>query len=91
LQQGTTSQAAEKLPLSAKSRGFVTGHDFSRAANAAKNNVGLWPLQNHPAHQAELQAFSAARLALVDLSHHPGRNSSQKMPSAKSPRLRDVS
>jgi hypothetical protein len=29
-------QAAEKLILGAKSQGFVTGHDFSRAENVPK-------------------------------------------------------
>jgi hypothetical protein len=34
--QGTTSQTAEKLPLQPANSCFVTGHDFSRAENAAK-------------------------------------------------------
>jgi hypothetical protein len=29
-------QAAEKLGIDTNLQGFVTGHDFSRAANAAK-------------------------------------------------------
>jgi hypothetical protein len=37
--QGTTLQAAKKL----NKRGFVTGHDFSRADNASKMNRALAP------------------------------------------------
>ena len=34
-------QAAEKLIRAAKFRGFVTGHDFSRADKPNQINVGL--------------------------------------------------
>jgi len=36
-------QAAEKLGIDTNLQGFVTGHDFSRAANSRKK-AGLWPL-----------------------------------------------
>jgi hypothetical protein len=36
-------QAAEKLGIDTNLQGFVTGHDFSRAANAAKRTWALAP------------------------------------------------
>jgi hypothetical protein len=39
--QGTTSRAAEELIGRHKLKGFVKGHDFSRAANAAKSTRAL--------------------------------------------------
>jgi hypothetical protein len=39
-------QAAEKLIQVANFTCLVSGHDFSRADNANKINVGLQPLQN---------------------------------------------
>jgi hypothetical protein len=42
--QGTTSQLAEKLVWTR----FVTGHDFSRAAKAAKSTWALAPAQFRP-------------------------------------------
>jgi hypothetical protein len=41
--KGWALQAAEKLDLAAISRGFVTGHDFSRAASAIKPMWALAP------------------------------------------------
>jgi hypothetical protein len=39
-------QAAEWVIQTASSKGFVSGHDFSRADKANKVNVGLLPLQH---------------------------------------------
>jgi hypothetical protein len=36
-------QAAEKLILGTKPQSFVSGHDFSRAANVAKSTWALAP------------------------------------------------
>jgi hypothetical protein len=38
-----TLQVAEKLIQAEELKGFVTGHDFSRAANGAKSMVGFSP------------------------------------------------
>jgi hypothetical protein len=42
-------QAAEKLHLKAIREGFVTGHDFSRAANAAISTWASAPAGAFPA------------------------------------------
>jgi hypothetical protein len=41
--QGTTSQAAEKLIPAEIGEGSVSGHGFSRAANASKSTRALAP------------------------------------------------
>ena len=56
-------QAAEKLILGTKPQSFVSGHDFSRAANVAKSTWALAPAKFQFAPESNPAPFSAACLA----------------------------
>jgi hypothetical protein len=60
LYQGTTSQAVEKLVEAASKGRFVSGHDFGRAANAAKSRWALAPEGCISPLLPENRSFSAA-------------------------------
>jgi hypothetical protein len=51
-------QAAEKLVFGANPQGFVTGHDFSRAANAAKSTWASAPAKLVFAQKSKSTLFS---------------------------------
>jgi hypothetical protein len=50
-------RVAEKLLHGAKPQGFVTGHDFSRAEDAAKMSVGFSPCKTSPCTKAIFSPF----------------------------------
>jgi hypothetical protein len=50
-------QTAEKLDIGTKPQGFVSGHDFSRAANAAKWTWALAPAKLHFAPESNSSLF----------------------------------
>jgi ATP-binding cassette subfamily B protein len=65
LHQGTASAPAEIVNQEPQSDGFVTGHDFSRAASAAKPMGALAPAGNHP---LELGKLPGIEWILKDVS-----------------------
>ena len=66
-------RAAQKLATAAFHESFVTGHNFSRAANAIKSTWALAPAVLSSALPAHIRAISAARKARVDSISYSAR------------------